>query len=181
MRGFSKLQLPIVTVIGALRGVERYSHPFGLQRPMRDQNTGLFDPDAFNELASDRLERGSRGGGRVAIAVFQLDLLEARASDRSVVATVAQAIRESIRPADLATRTSATTFVALLDRCDREEAKHVCSRIMRSVMRMDSLGSLCCGIAVAPTDGSSIDDLIVNAMRRPTPVQLSERTIAAAS
>ena len=180
MRGFSQLPGPIVTALNALRGSERYSHPFGSQRPRRDADTGLFDPVAFNELASDRLERGTRSGGRAAVAVFQLDLIEGRAPDRSL-GTVARAIRESIRPADLATRTSATTFIALLDRCDREEAKHVCSRIMRSVMQMETLGSLCCGIAVAPSDGSSLDELVASAMRRPTSARMSERIVAAAS
>jgi GGDEF domain-containing protein len=180
MRGFSELPQSIVTAISAFRGVERYSRPLGLQRPMRDAATGLFDPEAFNELASDRLERGTASGGHAAIAVFQLDLIEPRASDRSVRA-VARAVRDSIRPSDLATRTGPTTFIALLDRCEREEAKHVCSRIMRSVMRMDTLGSLCCGIAVAPSDGSSVDDLVAAAMRRPAPVRMSERIVAAAS
>ena len=179
MRGFTKLPLPIVTAIAALRGVERYSPAFGLQRPMRDPVTGLFDPVAFNELATDRLERGTRSGN-AAIAVFQLDLVDDAAQDRSVGTTVGRAIRDSIRPSDLATQTSATTFVALLDRCDREEAKLVCSRIMRSVMRMDTLGSLCCGVAVAPNDGTSLDQLVATAMRRPTPVRV-ERMVAAAS
>ena len=172
--------LPIVTAIKALSGASRYSRPFGTVRPLRDPETGLFDPAAFNELASDRLERGMRSGGRSAIAVFQLDLIDERATD-GPVAMVAHAIRESIRPADLATQTSATTFIALLDRCDREEAKHVSSRIMRSVMRMDALGSLCCGIAVAPSDGRSLDALVASAMRRPTPVRINERIVAAAS
>ena len=179
MRGFSKLPLPIVTAIDALRGVERYSRPFGLQRPMRDPVTGLFDPVAFSELASDRLERGTRSGS-AAVAVFQLDLIDER-GDAGVGSAVARAIRDSIRPADLATQTSATTFVALLDRCDREEAKQVCSRIMRSVMRLSALGSLCCGIAVAPTEGSSLDQLVASAMRRPTPLRVNERIVAAAS
>ena len=65
--------------------------------------------------------------------------------------------------------------------CDREEAKHVCSRIMRSVMRMDALGSLCCGIAVAPNDGTSIAQLVTSATRRPRAMQQSDRLIAAAS
>ena len=179
MRGFMQIPQPIVTVVSALRGVERYSRPFGLQRPLRDPHTGLFDPDAFSELASDRIERGTLSGGRAAIAVFELDLTEGRSSERSLD-TVGRAIRESIRPSDLATQTGPTMFVALLDRCDREEAKHVCSRIMRSVMQMDTLGRLCCGIAVAPSDGSSLDELIATALRRPTPVRTVER-IAAAS
>ena len=180
MRGFSKLPLPIVTAITALRGVERYSRSVGLQRPMRDPQTGLFDPVAFNELATDRLERGTRSGS-AAVAVFQLELIDGHASERAVGTTVARAIRDSIRPSDLATQTSATTFIALLDRCDREEAKLVCSRIMRSVMRMESLGSLCCGVAVAPNEGTSLDQLVASAMRRPTPMRTSERIVAAAS
>jgi len=180
MRGYVEVPQAIVTVISSLKGAQRYSRPFGLQRPMRDAVTGLFDPEAFNELASDRLERGGAKGGHAAVAVFQLDLIESAPSGHTIE-TVARAIRDSIRPSDLATRTSGTTFVALLDRCEREEAKHVCSRIMRSVMRMDSLGSLCCGISVAPSDGSSLDDLVAAAMRRPTPVRLNERVVAAAS
>jgi GGDEF domain-containing protein len=180
MRGFTQLPHSIVTAMAALKGVERYSRSLGLQRPMRDSSTGLFDPVAFNELASDRLERGATHGGRAAIAVLQLDLVDARMVERSI-GTVAAAVRESIRPSDLATRTSPTTFIALLDRCDREEAKAVCSRIMRSVMRMEALGSLCCGIAVAPSDGSSLDELVASAMRRPSPVHLRERIVAAAS
>jgi diguanylate cyclase (GGDEF)-like protein len=179
MRGFSHVPQSIVTAVTALRGAERYSRPLGLQRPMRDATTGLFDPEAFNELATDRIERGTASGGHAAIAVFQLDLI-ARPSDRSLE-TVARAIRDSIRPSDLATRTGPTTFVALLDRCEREEAKHVCSRIMRSVMRMETLGSLCCGIAVAPSDGSSLENLVATATRRPMPVRLAERIVAAAS
>lgn len=180
MRGFSKLPLPIVTALTALRGVERYSRPFGLQRPIVDPVTGLFDPVAFNELASDRLQRGTRSG-YAAIAVFQLDLTDDRAGEAAVSASVARAIRDSIRPADLATQTSPTTFVALLDRCDREEAKHVAGRIMRSVMHLSTLGRMSCGIAVAPNDGSALDQLVANAMRRPTPVRVAERIAAVAS
>lgn len=147
---------------------------------MLDPETGLFDPVAFTELASDRLLR-QLDRGCAAVAVFQLDVLGERATDGSIGTGVARAIRASIRPSDLATQTSATTFVAFLDRCDREEAKHVCSRIMRSVVRLDAPASLVCGIAVGPTDGSGLDELVASAMRRPTPLHKSQRIVAAAS
>ena len=179
MRGLTLSVGSIVTALAPRGRRSRYSASGPLQRPMRDA-TGLFDADAFRELVNDRLERGLLHGGRAAVAVFELSLMDRQIGERTGLA-IARAIRESIRPSDLAARFGPTTFVALLDRCEREEAKHVCSRIMRAVMTMDVLGSLCCGISVAPTDGSSVDQLISAATRRPAPFRVSERIVAAAS
>jgi GGDEF domain-containing protein len=176
MRNLFDLPRSSVTKVHA---AERYISPVGPKRSIRDTTTGLFDPDAFIELAADRLERGLSSSGRVAVAVFQLDLADSQTCEESL-GVMAAAIRNSIRPSDLATRPAPCTFIALLDRCDREEAKHVCGRIMRSVMALGIPGSLSCGIAVAPTEASSLDELIAIATRRPAPVRVSP-VVAAAS
>ena len=176
MSGFSYRSRPSVTGTSAGTADARYISGPSRGRPMRDA-LGLFETSAFEELAADRLDRSLAKGGRVAVAVFDLGERATEASLR----LIASAIVENVRPSDLAARTSPTTFVALLDRCEREEAKQVCGRILRSLTTAAIDGRLSCGIAVASTDGSSLAALIARAAPRPVPARAGERLAAAAS
>jgi diguanylate cyclase (GGDEF)-like protein len=94
------------------------------------------------------------------------DSLGHQAGDR-MLQLVASAIRANVRPHDLTARYGGDEFVILLDRCEAEEAKQVCARVLRSVVMLTLAAgrqlTLSCGIAVSPGHGTDLRDLIANA------------------
>lgn len=139
----------------------------------RDGLTGLYDLRAFSTLAADRLERTAENGGHGAVAILDLDgfkglndTLGHQAGDR-MLQLVASAIRANVRPHDLTARYGGDEFVILLDRCEADEAKRVCARVLRSVVMLSTAAgqqmTLSCGISVSPTHGTDLRDLIANA------------------
>jgi diguanylate cyclase (GGDEF)-like protein len=83
---------------------------------------------------------------------------------------VAGAIRANVRPGDLAGRYGGDEFVMLLDRCEADEAKRVCARVLRSVVMLSLAAgrqlTLSIGIAVSPDSGTDLRDLIASADRQ---------------
>jgi diguanylate cyclase (GGDEF)-like protein len=139
----------------------------------RDHLTGLHNVRAFAAASRERLTRISANGGRAAVAILDLDEFKAindthghQMGDR-ILQLVGGAIRANIRPHDLAARYGGDEFVLLLDRCEAEEAKQVCTRILRSVVMLSHAAgrqvSLSCGIAIAPDSGTELRDLIARA------------------
>lgn len=139
----------------------------------RDGLTGLYDLRAFSALATDRLERTVENGGKCAVAILDLDgfkdlndSLGHQAGDR-MLQLVASAIRANVRPHDITGRYGGDEFVILLDRCEADEAKRVCTRILRSVVMLSLAAgrqlTLSCGVSVAPDHGTHLRDLIANA------------------
>lgn len=139
----------------------------------RDGLTGLYDLRAFSALAGERLERALESGGHCAVAILDLDgfkglndTLGHQAGDR-MLQLVASAIRANVRPHDLTGRYGGDEFVILLDRCEAEEAKRVCARVLRSVVMLSLAAgrqiTLSCGISVSPGHGTDLRDLIASA------------------
>lgn len=139
----------------------------------RDGLTGLYDLRAFSELAHDHLERASENGGHCAVAIMDVDGFKAlndslghQAGDR-MLQLVASAIRANVRPGDVAGRYGGDEFVMLLDRCEADEAKRVCNRVLRSVVMLSLAAgrqiTLSIGISVSPQNGTDLRDLIANA------------------
>ncbi len=138
-----------------------------------DDLTGLFNLRAFTALATDRLERTAENGGRCAVAVLDIDgfkevndSLGHQAGDR-MLQLVGSAIRANLRPHDLPARYGGDEFVILLDRCEADEAKRICNRILRSVVMLTVAAgrqiTLSCGVSVAPANGSDLRDLVHHA------------------
>lgn len=160
----------------------------------RDGLTNLYDLRAFTQLASDHLERAAENGGRCAVAIMDVDgfkslndTLGHQAGDR-MLQLVASAIRANVRPGDVAGRYGGDEFIILLDRCDTDEAKRVCSRVLRSVVMLSLAAgrqvTLSIGISVSPDNGTDLRDLIANADRQLLAVKRSGKnavSVAAAS
>jgi len=143
---------------------------------IRDAVTSLFSRSAFDELALDALERGARNGGCSSILFIQSPL--ERSTDRTA-RTIAGAIRATVRPHDIASRYSDTSYVVLLDRCQRDEAKQVASRILRAIAASTEPVAVACGIAVAPEDGSDLAGLIQAARKQMRAPRLVDLRVAA--
>lgn len=157
----------------------------------RDGLTGLYDLRAFTELATDRLERTSENGGRCAVAILDVDgfkslndTLGHQAGDR-MLQIIASAIRANVRPHDLTARYGGDEFVVLLDRCEADEAKRVCARILRSVVMLSLAAgrqiTLSCGISVSPEHGTDLRDLIANADKQLLTVKRSGKNAVSAA
>lgn len=157
----------------------------------RDGLTGLYDLRAFTELATERLARAVENGGRSAVAIMDLDgfkslndTLGHQAGDR-MLQLVASAIRANVRPGDLAGRYGGDEFVMLLDRCEEDEAKRVCARVLRSVVMLSLAAgrqiTLSIGISVAPENGTDLRDLIANADRQLLTVKRSGKNAVSAA
>lgn len=157
----------------------------------RDGLTDLYDLRAFTALARDRLERTMENGGRCAVAILDLDAFKElndtlghQAGDR-MLQLVASAIRANVRPHDIAARYGGDEFVVLLDRCEADEAKRVCARVLRSVVMLSLAAgkqlTLSCGVSVAPDHGTDLRDLIANADKQLISVKRSGKNAVRAA
>jgi diguanylate cyclase (GGDEF)-like protein len=181
------LSVAFIFLYGADReGIDRLQ-----EAAERDGLTGLYDLRAFSTLAFERLDRARENGGHCAVAILDVDGFKSlndslghQAGDR-MLQLVASAIRANVRPHDLTGRYGGDEFVILLDRCEAEEAKQVCARVLRSVVMLTLAAgrqlTLSCGIAVSPGHGTDLRDLIANADRQLLQVKRSGKNAVSAA
>jgi diguanylate cyclase (GGDEF)-like protein len=181
------LSVAFVFLYGADReGIDRIQ-----DQADRDGLTGLYNARAFSSQAAERLERTIENGGRCAVAMLDLDgfkdlndTLGHQAGDR-MLQLVGSAIRANVRPHDLTARYGGDEFVVLLDRCEAEEAKRVCARILRSVVMLTLAAgkqiTISCGVSVAPENGIDLRDLIANADKQLISVKRSGKNAVSAA
>jgi len=149
---------------------------------LHDQATGLVSTAAFLELAEERLGRCAATGGRCAILVVSTrDDTGAPISDHAL-RILAGATRSSISPPDLAGHDEEGDIVVLLDRCDHEDAKQVCSRILRALYAAGRDGVLApsVGIAVTPDEGRKLSELLRHARKEARAPRRAAMAVSAA-
>jgi len=151
---------------------------------IHDRITGLVGSQAFQELASERLCRCAATAGRCALLVISGRSGDGATLPERYMKLVADAIRASIRPPDLAGHTEGGDFAVLLDRCDREDAKQVCGRIVRAVYAATA-GTRqeipAVGIAVAPGQGTALEELLRYARKELRSPRASALVVSAAT
>lgn len=145
------------------------------QTAVTDSLTGLLNRRGFIEAAERELDRARRYNHPLALAFVDVRGLKGvndseghRAGDR-VLKDVASLLRESSRSHDLVGRIGGDELALLLAEQSASGVAAVGRRVKTAVpVRRDALGldtnwDLTMGIAIFPSDGESIDDLMATA------------------
>jgi diguanylate cyclase (GGDEF)-like protein/putative nucleotidyltransferase with HDIG domain len=152
----------------------------------RDPLTGLLNHREFHESVARELERCRRYGGRVSVALFDLDGFKAvndisgHAEGDRVLRRTAEVLSESCRSSDIAFRIGGDEFALLLPESGAADAHAVAERA--AIELRSSFG-----VAVWPDDGPSKEGLLARAdenlygMKRARPGKHRERSGAAAA
>jgi len=125
----------------------------------RDPLTGLLNHREFHENLARELERCRRYGGRLSVAMFDLDGFKAvndvsgHAEGDRVLRRTAEVLNETCRSSDVAFRIGGDEFALLLPETGGDDANTVASRAA------ERLGSSF-GVAVWPDDGPSKEGLL---------------------
>jgi diguanylate cyclase (GGDEF)-like protein/PAS domain S-box-containing protein len=144
-------------------------------RALHDPLTDLANRALFKESVDLALARTGRSGGSVAVLFFDVDdfkdvndSLGHAAGDRLLEA-VAERLRASVRPYDVAARVGGDEFGVLLDEADAGTASRVANRILESLQepaevlgRRISVGASL-GLAVATSADGGAEELLRNA------------------
>ena len=142
-----------------------------------DPLTGLPNKRFATEYVARELARVRRTGGRLALALLDMDGFKRindvsghAAGDRAL-RDVAQSLLRSVRESDLCARYGGDEFLVVMPDCSGADAKRRIKAIQAAVVaagRESQLGdlSLSAGIAVFPEDGAHFDALFANADTR---------------
>jgi diguanylate cyclase (GGDEF)-like protein/putative nucleotidyltransferase with HDIG domain len=133
------------------------------QLAARDPLTGLLNHRQFHETVSQELERCRRYGGRLSVALFDLDGFKAvndvsgHAEGDRVLRVAAERLQTACRASDLAFRIGGDEFALLLPETSGPDAADAAARAAREI------GDVSFGVAVWPEDGPSKDALLARA------------------
>jgi diguanylate cyclase (GGDEF)-like protein len=141
----------------------------------RDALTDLWNRAAFLALLERRLTTAPEARNDVALIAIDLDRFKdindtlGHPAGDAVLREVADRIRSAVRPGDEISRIGGDEFLVMLAGADDAEADVVARRVLAqfaSPFTINMTNSVCgasVGYAVAPTDGSTLDELLRNA------------------
>lgn len=147
---------------------------------LRDQLTGLPNLQHLERLIAAEMTPAGGQTAVLSIVFVDIDSLNTivrrhgRAAGDQTLAFVVDAIRRSLRGADVLFRYGNSEFVVLLAQTDSASAQAVADRIGERVSGSNPLGAapedreiqLTLGIATAPADGATLQTLVEAARRR---------------
>ena len=141
----------------------------------RDALTGLYNRGYFDEFAPRALAHADRARHTMSLVVIDVDRLKAtndrfghRAGD-ALVRFVAAELRQMVRAADAACRYGGDEFVVVLTTADAPSARIFADRLRQNIRaNSQSLtpvpgwvpASVSIGVATAPADGRTLEDLL---------------------
>jgi diguanylate cyclase (GGDEF)-like protein len=146
--------------------IERASLASAQRRPNADGLTSLGNRQQFHEMLALEVARALRQGYRLAVCVLDLDDFR-RTNERvgqiaadGLLVEIADLIRETVRPTDLACRTGGDEFGVILPHSGRIDAESTFARLQASLRRRPlSPGpalSLSAGIAELKPDDNGV-------------------------
>lgn len=140
-----------------------------------DELTGLYNRRSFDESLNRELARHLRGHGNVTVLLMDLkgfkrvnDTFGHEAGDQTLV-RVANALRDALRESDLLSRWGGDEFAAILVDRPQDEVARAADRLGKAVRRLSGGGydlDIDIGIATAPADGTTPNELLSVADRR---------------
>jgi diguanylate cyclase (GGDEF)-like protein/putative nucleotidyltransferase with HDIG domain len=138
-------------------------------RASRDSLTGLLNHREFHEMVARELERCRRYGGRMAVALFDLDDFKlvndtgGHAEGDRVLCAFAQALNGACRASDLAFRIGGDEFALVLPETGAEEAAAAAARVQAQTQTLDRRVHVSSGTAAWPDAGPTKDALLARA------------------
>ncbi|MDN3719719.1 diguanylate cyclase [Roseibium salinum] len=138
-----------------------------------DALSGLPNRSRFHALLSDVLENGFTSGTNTAVVYIDLDhfkdindTLGHSAGDKVIVA-VAQRLKRVVPEGSIVARISGDEFTMVIKNCESDEwLEYILDQVQDEIGRPVMIGSrelfasLSMGVAIAPRDGSSPDELL---------------------
>lgn len=145
----------------------------------RDQLTGLPNRQHLARFVASEAA-AQANPAEFSVIFVDMDSLKSinrrhgRAAGDQVLGDVADAIRKVLRGADILFRYESDEFVVLLTQTDAAAARRVSERIAERVLELQQKGtrpetqaiSVTLGVASAPADGTSVEDLVAAAKSR---------------
>ena len=131
-----------------------------------DALTGLMNYSGFHSLVENEIERAQRTGGKFSVLTYKLDGLKRlnelrghREGDRQLQ-RLADAIRSSIRAADIPARIAGAEFAVVFPATSGAGAQSAAQRLKRLVAVLDEPVEVTVGVAEWPTDGPGKERLL---------------------
>jgi len=161
-------------------------------RASRDSLTGLLNHREFHETVARELERCRRYGGRMAVALFDLDDFKlvndtgGHAAGDRVLCDFSDALTHVCRSSDLAFRVGGDEFALVLPEADLDAATSAAARVEAGSRGIDRRVHVSWGVAAWPDAGPTKDALLARAddnlyaAKRATPGELPREAPAAA-
>jgi diguanylate cyclase (GGDEF)-like protein len=156
---------------------------------LKDELTGLPNLQHLRRFVSSEM---SAEGGRTALSLIFIDVQSmklinstfGRDVGNQVLGQVADAIKRALRGADILFRYGSDEFVVLLTQSDIDAAHGVAARIAEKISEQtlargtsnESRLAVTMGVASAPTDGVTIEELVRAARSREAPAPPFGRT-----
>ncbi len=143
-----------------------------LKQAKSDPLTGLANRAAFLEACFKEIKRASRHGGKLAVAMVDLDGFKGYNDQHGHLAGddllkgIAQGLQTGRRASDLVTRYGGDEFALLLPETDAAGAVNLTERLCHLLGRAHPPMTLSIGVAVYPEDGTSTESLLSRADRR---------------
>ncbi|HWM10287.1 MAG TPA: diguanylate cyclase [Solirubrobacteraceae bacterium] len=137
-----------------------------LLEALKDPLTGLLNHRAFQERLSEELRRAERGGHPVSIVAVDLDDFKAindahgHAAGDEALRTVAAALRDELRAADLCGRVGGDEFTLALVDADVGDADLIVERVRARLAGAARPLTLSAGIVAFPRHGTVQDELL---------------------
>jgi diguanylate cyclase (GGDEF)-like protein/putative nucleotidyltransferase with HDIG domain len=138
-------------------------------RASRDSLTGLLNHREFHETVARELERCHRYGGRMAVALFDLDDFKlvndtgGHAAGDRVLCDFAAALGRACRSSDLAFRIGGDEFAVVLPEAEAEAAAAAAARVEAESRDIDRRVHVSWGVASWPDAGPTKDALLARA------------------
>ncbi len=138
-------------------------------RASRDHLTGLLNHREFHETVARELERCRRYGGRMTVAVFDLDDFKlvndtrGHAEGDRVLQAFAEALAEACRATDLAFRIGGDEFALVLPEVGAAAADAAAARVTKQIAGAEHRVQVSFGAASWPDAGPSKDAFLASA------------------
>ncbi len=128
-----------------------------------DPLTGLYNRRGLEPLLDQALARASRTGEEISVLLIDIDYFKTvndelghAAGDRALQ-EVASALKNAIRPSDVAVRLGGDEFAVLLAGADATGAMVVCDRVRRTLARVNPLAPRPLTLSIGVADLSVLD------------------------
>lgn len=153
----------VATLVLVLVGAREQSH----RGAMKDPESSAYTFSYFVDVASRELDLARRHGGRLALAVLGVEVVQGKraASNGEPTLVAAERVLGTMRDTDVVARVDAHEFYLLLPQTDGLGAQ-ACRRRVLEQLNAPGVLEACMGLAIFPQDGDDLSRLVRVAKQR---------------